>query len=177
MPGAGGPGFDPSWSPDGKRIAFAPNMRADTASQEQRHVSIVNLETGAMEAVPDSDDIWSVVWSPDGKWLVGIAQNGPASKPVVYNFATRQWTELGQKWMGHFRWSKDSRSVYGLSSGPTTEIFRIDVATRKAETVRAITEFNLEGVLGAGVFWTPEQEPIVLTKLSSNQIYRIERDR
>jgi hypothetical protein len=37
--------------------------------------------------------------------------------------------------------------------------------------------FNLEGVLGAGVWWTPEDEPIVLKRLSSSQIYRIERDR
>src|SRR5208283_4631434 len=111
VPGAEGPGFDPSWSPDGKRIAFAPNMQADTAPKEQRHVSIVNLETGAAEAVPGSDDIWSTVWSPDGRWLVGIAQNGPALKPVVYNFTTRQWTQLAEKVMAHFRWSKDSRYV------------------------------------------------------------------
>jgi Tol biopolymer transport system component len=177
MPGAEGPGFDPSWSPDGKRIAFAPNLLADKANKEQRHVSIVNLDTGAVEAVPGSDNIWSTVWSPDGKWLAGIAQNGPAQKPVVYSFAMRQWTPLAEKVMGHFRWSKDSRYLYGLTFGPAMEIVRIEIATRKLETVRAITEFNLAGVLGPSASWTPEDEPIVLKNVSSSQIYRIERDR
>jgi Tol biopolymer transport system component len=177
VPGVEGSAFDPSWSPDGKRIALAPCLGADTPSREQRHVSIVNLETGAVEAVPGSDSIWATVWSPDGKWLAGMAQNGPASHPVVYSFATRRWTQLAEKETGAFHWSKDSRFLSGLTIGPVTEIVRIEIATRKMETVRAITDFNLTGVLDPSASWTPEDEPIVQKNVSSSQIYRIERER
>ena len=177
IPGAVGPTFDPTWSPDGKRIAFAPNMLHDKATKEQLHSSIVDLETGKVEAVPGSDNIWSLVWSPDGKWLVGIAQAGSAQRVVLYNFEAKRCSELWPKSAGFFRWSKDSRYVYAETDSSGPGIIRLEVATHKAETVHTLTEFATAGTLEAGVYWTPEDEPIVLKYNSNSQIYRIERDR
>jgi WD40 repeat protein len=145
------------------------------ATKEQQHVSIVNLETGAVEAVPGSDNLYSVRWSPDGKWLVALSAD--KSWPYVYSFATQKWSVLQPSFKGFPQWSRDSRSVYFTEDVPEFRLVRIEVATRKMEEVRKLTEFSITGVLYAGAFWTSDEEPVVLKEVSSSQIYRIERDR
>ncbi len=174
VPGVTGPAGDASWSPDGKQLAFAPLIYEGT--KEQQHVSIVNLETGAVEAVPGSDNLTSARWSPDGKRLVALSCD--KTWPYVYSFATQKWAVLQPREEGSPEWSRDSQSVYFIEWGREGRLVRIEVGTGKVEEVRTLTEFSITGVLSAaGAFWTPDGEPIVLKKLSSSQIYRIERDR
>jgi Tol biopolymer transport system component len=67
-----GPGFDPSWSPDGTRIAFA------------RYVDSFNVEIHVMNADGNeerrltfqSGDDRDPVWSPDGTKIAWAAQSG-----------------------------------------------------------------------------------------------------
>ena len=61
-------------------------------SKEQQHVSIVNLETGAVQAVPGSDNLFSVRWSPDGNSLAAVTSD--KIWPFLYSFRTQKWTEL-----------------------------------------------------------------------------------
>ena len=86
VPGVRGRPSIRHWSPDGKRLAFAPYI--GQVPKGEQHVSIVNLETGAVEAVPGSDNLWSTRWSPDGKWLAALS----ADKlwPYIYSFATQK---------------------------------------------------------------------------------------
>ena len=167
--------FRSNWSPDGKRLAFAPNY--PEGSKEQQHVSILNLETGAIETVPGSENLFSVRWSPDGKWLAALTYD--RFWPVVYSFGTQKWSVLRQGAAGFPRWSKDSRYLYcQIQIGPgQSELARIEVATRKVEEIHKVTEFAREGVLFPGVSWTPDDEPIVLKDLTTSQVYRIDRDR
>src|ERR1035438_3803044 len=102
VPGVPGAAFNPNWSPDGKRLAFAPNY--PEGSKEQQHVSILNLETGAIETVPGSENLFSVRWSPDGKWLAALTYD--RFWPVVYSFGTQKWSVLRQGAAGFSRWSK-----------------------------------------------------------------------
>ena len=173
VPGVPGPAFDPTWSPDGKRLAFAPYI--GQVPKVEQHVSIVNLETGAVEAVPGSDNLWSTRWSPDGKWLAALS----ADKlwPYIYSFATQKSAVLQPGHHGFPHWTRNSRSVYLKEWVPEERLVRIEVATGKVEEFRKLSDFETTGVIGFGAFWTPEEEPVVLKVVSIRQIYRIERDR
>jgi Tol biopolymer transport system component/DNA-binding winged helix-turn-helix (wHTH) protein len=176
VPGVPGAAFDATWAPDGKRVAFAPYP--NEVDKQDQHVSIVNVETGEVQEVTGSENLFSPRWSPDGRMLVAISCD--KFEPFVYSFTTQKWRALRPLGTGRFgfpRWSKDSRYLYGSISYLGMTLIRLEVATGKEEVIRTISEFGMAGNLSAGTFWTPDDEPVVLKDQSTAQIYRIERDR
>jgi WD40 repeat protein/tRNA A-37 threonylcarbamoyl transferase component Bud32 len=170
--GVNGPGFDPTWSPDGKKLLFAPWDYA-LVPKRDRHISIVDLESGAVRMVPGSEEMTSSRWSPDGKHLVALRWGDTSN--AIYDFGTGRWTDVDVKDFGFQAWSKDSKYVYGIAE--PDRLLRVEVATRKLEKIRSIEEFRLAGNMVAGVSWTPDMEPVILADQSTSEIYRIERDR
>lgn len=169
--GVTGPAFDPVWSPDGKSLAFAP-FDQDTGRGEQR-ISIAEIETGTVRAVPGSDGMFSPRWSPDGNWMVAL--DTASFEPRVYHFKSGQWVKLMSGLFGFPRWSKDSRHVYGQTVDG--RLLRIEVGTHQVEQVASTVEFQTVGLLSQGSYWTPEDDPVILKDASTHQIYRIDRDR
>ena len=75
----------PSWSPDGRRIAFASKRQADFDRTNNWDLYVVDASPGATPsqlttfAGPDMDPAWggrAPTWSPDGKYLAYV-QGGP----------------------------------------------------------------------------------------------------
>ena len=174
VPGLTQPALGAAWSPDGKRIAFFPPIEDRSKLSKQPHILIVNLETGAVEPVPGTENILDPRWSPDGKYL--SARTVDDFKPAIYDFATRNWRILQPAGFGAAHWSKDSRYLYSTVE-PGITLVRMDVATGKMEELRKLTEFKLASVMWPDVYWTPEDEPVALKQTILDQIYRIERDR
>jgi dipeptidyl aminopeptidase/acylaminoacyl peptidase len=173
--GVNGFGFDPNWSPDGKKLVFAPYGPPARLSNQDRHVFIVDLETGTVEMVPGSEEMFSPRWSPDGKRLVALRLAG--NLLVLYDFETKRWADVDSngREFGFPIWSKDSRYVYGFRS-TSNSLIRLDVAARKVEETRTIKEFRLAGNIFPGVSWTPDEEAVVLSDLSTSEVYRIDVD-
>lgn len=86
----------PSWSPDGKKIAFVSKRGADFDRHNNWDVYTINAQPGAKvhqittNEVPDCDPSWGSrpVWSPDGK-LIAYLQGGPQKliEYAVYHLA------------------------------------------------------------------------------------------
>jgi DNA-binding winged helix-turn-helix (wHTH) protein len=110
-----GPGTeaDPTFSPDGKRIAFAPfpweTQPLDTG------IFVLNLETNAIQRLESSQGYFSPQWSPDGRFLAALTEG--ESKLALYDFETKSWTRLTGMPAIHPVWDRRGTALYFISEG------------------------------------------------------------
>ena len=98
----------PFWSPDGKSITFNdyPNPGLPRA------IKVLDLATRKISIMPGSEGYYVGEWSPDGKYMIAVAQN--PSRLVLYTVKSGTWTDIRKfdgVW-GWCIWSNDSKSVY-----------------------------------------------------------------
>jgi dipeptidyl aminopeptidase/acylaminoacyl peptidase len=71
---------DPSWSPDGTRIAFVRSPEPEPGHGEEADVFVVDATPGAtpkqLTAFP-GPDLGSLAWSPDGAWIAFFRTDEP----------------------------------------------------------------------------------------------------
>jgi dipeptidyl aminopeptidase/acylaminoacyl peptidase len=124
----------PTFSPDGKRVAFLSNM---TGSPQ---VFIVPADGGWPDQVTALDDpVGGLVWSPDGQWLAISVSPGGGLNSQIYvlrpdGTELRRLTEGGKEnnWLGD--WTPDSKGILFSSnrrSGAAMDTWLIDVASGK----------------------------------------------
>jgi serine/threonine protein kinase len=139
----------PSW-PDGKSIAF----NDFPLPGQIRGIKVVDLATRKVSIMPGSEGFYVPSWSPDGKYMVAIAQN--PSRMVLYTAESGTWKDLKifkapwQYWV----WANDSRSVYfamrGAEPGEEPGMFQLTIADGKWNQVAKFGEltFNRDGSEG-----------------------------
>ena len=111
-------GFNPSWSPDGTRIATA---------SEDGHVRIWSVEAGATQKVLRGHraPVTGLAWGPDGSWLASAGHDGTA----------RIWSAEGPK-----------IAVLGEDTDAPIEAMALSADGRHLATGDAIGEIVLYGV-------------------------------
>jgi Tol biopolymer transport system component len=79
---------DPTWSPDGTRIAYGAARTGEIGE-----IRVLELARQKSAKIPGSDGMWSPRWSPNGKYLVTIKGYFPR-KEYLFSFESQEWREL-----------------------------------------------------------------------------------
>ena len=107
--------MDPTWSPDGKRIAFG----RLAISPETKDIEVLDLQTHQVSVLPGSQGLFSPRWSPDGRFLAALS--GDSQKLVLFDFQTQKWTD----------WVSQTTALAFLPGRGTANIFTSTARIRR----------------------------------------------
>lgn len=134
------PLLSPSWSPDGKKIAYVSFEKGNSA------IYIQDLSTGARTLMTSYEGInGAPKFSPDGKLLaITLSKSG---NPEIYtiNVFDKRLTQITNHWAidTEPEWSPDGRSIFFTSDrGGKPQIYETDIIGRKAKRITFEGDYN-----------------------------------
>jgi dipeptidyl aminopeptidase/acylaminoacyl peptidase len=126
---------NPTWSPDGRQLAFNSNRSSDPDRNYNTDiwtVSADNADKGAhlIQVTTNPGEDHSPVWSPDGKWIAYVTQ----TEPRLFEYATKHLaispasggeakvlTRSFDRSVESIRFSADSKSIYFIADDDGTQ--------------------------------------------------------
>jgi len=184
VPSAGGPAeqltngaiadLDPSWSPDGSRLAFGQvRMEGD---KYVHSIQLLDVASHRVTPLLGTDGICCPRWSPDGHYLV--AQHANNVDLLLYDFAAQKWTVLAKELgpIGYMEWAQDSKSVLFDTLGVTDPSFyRIHLADQRRDTVVHTQDIRrYHGEFGPWTGMAPDGSPLLVRDISSEEVYALD---
>jgi Tol biopolymer transport system component len=159
----------PTWSSDGKAIAFSYFPFPDKLLR----IELVDLATRQISAMPRSEGYYYPSWSPDGRYLVAMAEN-PA-RMALYSTATKTWKDLHafpEQW-GFWSWGPDSNSLYmAVFLGKASDgIYHMTIPQGGWEKLTGVEGINPADGTEGFVSLTREGQPAVMSRTGAAQIY------
>jgi hypothetical protein len=130
--------------------------------------------------LPDSTDLHSPRWSPDGRYL--LAGTADDEQLLLHDFRQQKWQALVAQLWAYPSWTRDGKCVY-LSSAVKLDsvakdlpVHRICLTDRK---LRHVTDLTNAGALVSGTFgyWTglgPDDSILALRDISQQELYALE---
>jgi dipeptidyl aminopeptidase/acylaminoacyl peptidase len=159
----------PSWLPGGQSIAF--NNFPYPGMPYKIHV--IDLATRRISDMPGTDRLFVPSWSPDGRYMIAMAQN--PSRMVLYSAESRTWKDLHAfdvPW-GYWVWANDSKSIYmGLINGDNG-IYQLTVPQGDWKRLCGLEGVNDPQGLDSFLSLTPEGQPAIMSRTGVGQIYSL----
>jgi dipeptidyl aminopeptidase/acylaminoacyl peptidase len=154
----------PTWSPDGKSIAFISNMSG------RNNLWLVPAEGGWPVQLTVSDQRQSApAWSPDGKWIAyqsdydgdeqwDVFLVSPKTGKVVNVTSTREIAEMDPTW------SPDGRYLAYLVKPKTSAAAEIDIYDTAMREVKHLTSNTPQDKGNSNPMWSRDGKYIVYTQ-------------
>ena len=162
--------FSPWWSPDGSRLVYSRHSWGDAV------ITVTDLNRRRETTIQNSQGLCCPTWSHDGRHLFAAAAS-PA-RLMMYDMGENKWTELWRGVFDYYSLSHDGSYLYFDSvwqSDPA--VYRLRIRDRKLEKVVSLNNFRR--TRGANGYWfdlAPDDSPLLLRNLSTEQVYELDLD-
>ncbi len=167
---------DPSWSADGKQIVFGRVTDIMGKEDGARALELLDLASGKVTTLPNSDGLFSPRWSPDGRYIAAISLD--QRKLMLLDLKTQTWRTIAETTVADPVWSADSKSIYFQADRAEMQpIYRAWIAEGKLEQVANLA--NFVGGETADYFFcglSAEGRPIVRSRTGTGDIYSLDLD-
>ncbi len=163
------------WSTDGKTIAFAHQSTPSVDDWASTEISTVPADSGAVKSlVARKGQDGSPQYSPDGKWIAFVSDNGDSKWARAYDVyvipaaggEAKKLAETPDRSFGIAGWSSDGKEIYITETDRTTpRVFAIPVDGSKPRAVTTGSgiysgvSFSQDGKTMAFVWQNPETSP------------------
>jgi TolB protein len=131
--------FDPSFSPDGRRIAYRDSRRGINRDDE---IWVVDADgRGARNLTRDHANDWSPAWSPDGRTIAFASTRSGALRLWLMNADGSRPRQLGQSQGEYPTWSPDgARLAFSMLGAGASQVGVIGRDGRGEHAITPITE-------------------------------------
>jgi WD40 repeat protein len=157
----------PTWFPDGKSIAFSYYPYPG----QPRRIRILDLASHQVSTMPNAEGYFWPSWSPDGRYLVAIAEN--PSRMVLYSAKTMAWKDLhvfDDLW-SYWTWAADSKSLYASHLQGSNGIYRLTVPGGEWTKLNGLEGVNDPSGFDSFMSLTPEGQPAIMSRTGVAQLY------
>jgi serine/threonine protein kinase len=159
----------PTWSSNGRTIAFSYFPVPDKLPR----IWVVDPATRQISAMPMGEGYYYPSWSPDGKYLVAMAEN-PA-RMALYSTSTKAWKDLHafpEQW-GFWSWATDSNSLYlALLFGKASDgVYRMTIPQGGWEKLGGVEGINPAESIETFMSVTRDGQPAIMSRTGAAQIY------
>lgn len=164
----------PTWTADGSGLIFGENDKVFPI-RESCSIHLFDFKSGKTSDLPGSTGLWTARACPTGRCIAAVTRDN--RKLVLYDMRRAKWTELASfsdSTIGaNPTWSSDGRFIYvdaPDSSDPA--IYRISVPGKRMERVAGLKGIQrVNGDIGLWMGLTPENLPLIMRTVQSNEIY------
>jgi Tol biopolymer transport system component len=136
-------------------------------------IYLLDLKSKQISQLPGSEGMYGPRWSLDGRFVVASTVGSRTLE--LYDFESKNWSEVASIPANWKVWSKDGSCVYfDVNSSPDPAIYRLRISDHKLERVANLKGFRRLPAFGPWFTLAPDDSPIIARETDSQEIYALD---